>query len=518
MLKEVKINNTRLKVVIHRLQEGKEFFLENKEKMLYQFIITSDCNLQEIRCFYTSGINSIKLLGSIGYTIEKCDTFNKGERYSDEEVKIILTTIIGTPFKYLSLIEEICISLGDENVINNFYSSYGKRGLTNFKENLFDLIADPLYSPLPKNVNNSHKRLIYKSGKRYSVYRLLKDLVADKAKILVDQELIGEYNRISASKKRKPEEVNYNVSSWESVQGLVGNSSRANLSLQYTSTVSVQIPDNFYNIPKEIGENLKCIKTYNVIRDGVLNVRFMAVEVSEALRKKLNRVGCVQSCVIYNNRLLLDLTKLPIISKSELEPINPVEIAKLEVEKFIAKIAIIYYTKLENRFSDPIINEKDNSIEKTEKDKYLRSLGIVGKCYYPIKEIREKENRSYTTTEFSISLSSILGTDIGKIYRSIGSYISTGSVDKFLPVQKRSILVDILESIKGYSLEYWEKRQNSIIKQLRQKVFHCIMSKGILKSNRVKFLEDTVTQIAVLDGSKDFAKISWKVKEINVNV
>jgi len=516
MLREVKISNTRLKIVVHRLREGNDFFLESKNRMLYQFIITSDYNFQKIRYFYTSRVDSIKLLGNIGFTIEKCDSLNRRKRYTDEERKIILINIIGTPLNYLSLIEEMCISLEDENVINSFYSSYGRRGLTNFKEGLFDLIADPLYSP--KITQNLSRRRIYKSGKRYSVYSLLNDLVKDKAKILVDQDLIGKYSRISASKKQKPAEVRYDTSCWENIQRLVGNSSRANLSLQYVSTVNVQIPDNPHNIPKKAGENLKCIKSCNIIRDGMLNVPFIAVQVSKSLKRRLIGTGCIRSCVIYNNRLLLDLSKLPIISRSELEPIDPVEIAKLEVEKFIAKIAIIYYTKLENRFNDPTPSEKPMSPELIEKTKYLRSLGIVDRFYYPVNETREKENRSYSATELQVTLSNILGTDIGKVYRSIGSYISTGSVDKFLSAPKRVILTEILESIKGYNLEYWEKRQTSITNQLRRKVFHSIMSKGILKGDRVKFLEDTVTEIAILDGSENFARVSWKIKEININL
>ena len=507
MNKEILISNTKLKIVSYPVPAGKKFRLPNKSGMKYQFVITVDKNL-EVHYHNTEKVYEVDIPAATCYAIEKTAQKNPVQDYSRDDYNMILSMICGMPNQFLDTMEELCVATKDKNVIKFFYKAYSRDGMAAFKDFLMKLKADPDYK-VGEELEVSSR--VYKFGKRYSIYQLAKDLVNDHAKICIDQDLVGKYKRITASKTEKPEEIQYNMDLWQDVEGLIGNKSRANLSLQYTCLVDVEIPENKYGIKPGTMRNLKCIRTFNLVRDGVRNMPYIAVAVSKDLMRKLKGTKAVGMNLIYKNHILLDLSKLPVISRHDIKKYSVNNLAETEVQKYIADIAVDYYSRLANKqYKEP---KKVKRI--TPAEKFLQSLGIYEDTYYPEREKNVKEGYDYQAVELQSHVGGDLPVDN---FNTICTYIAGGQAKN----KKQKSIFFILDNIKGQGkdLAYWSDQQKELQKKLRDIKFHLILSKNVLVQEKKKkpYLCSVVPSVSIF-GSKEFSgTVKWNFKTVKVNV
>ena len=120
------------------------------------------------------------------------------------------------------------------------------------------------------------------------MYKLLHELLEDNASILVDPNLIGDYNVIS---KRKADRRNNKIQtdSWSKIFGLTKNKTRANISISYNAKTIVQIPNNPYNIIPG-GREIDVKKSICIIKDGRLNQERIGIKASPKLIGKLKKI------------------------------------------------------------------------------------------------------------------------------------------------------------------------------------------------------------------------------------
>lgn len=261
MEKEIKINGSRLRLVKYcSYEHGKstEIILRNKKNLKYQYVLLADKlsssgNPWLIMDSY--GKNKISVNPSVhnyasawGLVREKGIDRYSGEIYSTQDLRIILSFLGSTiKLEYLDTAELLAQATEDEIVIKGFYEMYGRVGMTNYIEDLNDIIRHPEYTPKPVERKTKYPK-IYSDYNKYSISRLITDLIEDNASILINPELIGEYKRLSPKKVDSNTAVTYQKDKWAKVTGTIGNKRRANLGICFDTNVVVNIPENTVGI------------------------------------------------------------------------------------------------------------------------------------------------------------------------------------------------------------------------------------------------------------------------------
>lgn len=307
----------------------------------------------------------------------------------------------------------------------------------------------------------------FKESGSYSVYRLLNELVEDSAMISMNPDLVGNYNKIShiRSEESSPNEE------WLKITKVVGNVRRANLSLSCYHKIKVTIPENDKGI--EAGEReLDRLYTFTFVRDGVLNQRCIAVTVSPKLQEKLKEAGVVGDSIISDCTYIIDLQKLPIISKHELLKPDWYEIGRLhsDIQRMTDSINIL---SIKNK----------QSLSTT--DNFLKNLYKSSK--------KEKGTKPYTYKELDVR---VMRRDCTSFKTELYLYAS-GRPERHSG--HRKFILEVINSEK--TIEEYKEEKEKLTKQLRDIMFRVLCSGEInIASNPYisKELEYIVT---------------WKIKE-----
>lgn len=424
-------------------------------KLKWKFVV--------IEKFFSYVTESFTFPSSVcGYGLE--ETEDQGKEYDEKDIELILDLISTLCIYYnppVQALEVLCRALGP-SVAKQFYASYGYMGSKYLAAYCKVLKTTPLeqwYFPdeeLPQPI-------YYGQSGKLSVYGLLHSLVSDQAKIFTDPEIVGTYSRIGMSKKERPKEVTIEDSRWQPILGLVGNKRRANLSVQFRSYITVEVPENDKGADPG-PRTLEAFRTFNIIRDGVLNTRYLAVIVSSELAEKLKDSGCVEGSVIFKNSLLLDLSQLPIILQTEIGDNLMEELGKTEIDLYKNKIKLSYV----NYGVKPAKTTKKSSASSPQ-EQYLNSLGIFGNSYYPVNEKLVNEGESYEVLEYTPK---ILKVNVNP-ESYIGDFLKTGSCKnpnilgflKFMAVLDKDNLLEEKELLM-------EKYRDLVLRAILSKVFY----------------------------------------------
>lgn len=518
-MKEVLISGSRFKVVSYDVIPGRENFnLPNKKGMAYQFLVGYDrADYQSVRRYDTSGKSSIINQSAHLLAVEKTKVRNQPQQYEREDLNLILMCLSGAPMYFLELVEALVLATKDQPLIKMFYKTYGSENIINFKKECVQIVANNMWQPEVDIA--AHYPCAYKKGRRYSIYRLVQDLVEDHAKILTDPDLIGAYERITASKKQRPEEVKVVEDQWQEIHSLVGNKTRANLSLQFTSYVDVTVPENDLGVKPGPRRNLECIKTFSLVKDGVLNMPLIAAKVSDKLAHKLRAVGCIKMKLIYKNSLLLDLSSIPVISKGDMKKFDSDDLGSAEMDLFVSNMAIDYLNLKKNQSYVRKTKSKKNI---SPQELFLRKLGIFDDKYYPQNEIGVREGRNYQTTELLTSIERV-PSDSGQVFSAIRSYVKDGAIDKncVKNAVNRTNLEWILANIDklAWDLDKWKAFNKSANNKLRDMKFQIIMSKvANFYESKKPYVGKKKARVQLFEDPNRSVDVKWRFKDTNVNV
>lgn len=84
-----------------------------------------------------------------------------GETYSTQDLRIILSFLGSTiKLEYLDTAELLAQATKDEIVIEGFYEMYGRVGMTNYIEDLNDIIKRSEYTPKPIERKTKYPKFI----------------------------------------------------------------------------------------------------------------------------------------------------------------------------------------------------------------------------------------------------------------------------------------------------------------------------------------------------------------------
>ena len=506
----IKINNSKLSIVELNFTKGDtEVTGIDKNKLKYQkLILTSPGTHQFAILPVTSDTVTIpssvkKLKFSEAWAIEKGTTKATKEKYTGLEKDVMLKWVKALYPVHLDTAELLCHACGYGNVLNGFYESYGTEMIRSFYR-----LIDSITSGMGKGTKASARTYCYQYGSRkYSIYQLLKDFIeAGDVKIYTDPALIGSYKRITRGVISAGTLV---PDKWCEVIGIIGNRTRANLSLSYKSMVTVAIPTNSYGIPSSL--DLESVRSFCIVKDGIIWSTKLGIKTSNrSLIKKLRNAGVIEMGLVYDDEYLLNLEKLPVISARETRNITSWLLAKSEVSVEYARIGSMWAAKkdLMERKKLAVCPKKMDDEAISEKEKLLHSLGIYGNKYIPRTTVVPAKS-SYESYEISGNISQLPKDPSLQITNAINNSPSTNPIIKAIveDIEKNHNL-----SGRTYleSYDYWENEKVQRIKRLRDLKFRLILGKTLKFSDkRDTKIENVVVKYPV--SGLNYVNVFWKV-------
>jgi len=254
----------------------KESFPKRKKNLVFQHGITED--------YIYINLCGIKFITQDVYALERTNEVRTNE-YSEDEIKVLSSFLRASLIiKNLKLIEILVRGIRDVELLSYFYDD-----VLIDREKWVDRICkieDGSYDPVEVNLPARFDR------HKYSVYQLLTELKKYKAKLCISDDFLN-YRILTPN--YRPREIDLSSLSFGEICDVVGNRTRANLSLL------VKHEDTFF--------------TYSIIRDGKLHVNnLVVISDNPYLRKKLYGARLVKFS-IFKNTFVLDLSRIPVISR-----------------------------------------------------------------------------------------------------------------------------------------------------------------------------------------------------------
>ncbi len=507
---DIKINNSKLSIVELNFTKGDTQIVGlDKTKLRYQKILLTTPGTHQFAVLPVTS-STVVIPSSVqraryseAWAIEKVGTKATKVKYNGFEKDVMLKWMKVLYPSHLDTAELLCHACGYGNIMKGFYESYGTEMIRDFYRSI-----DNITSGLSTGTKKCDKKYPCQYiAPKYSVYQLLKDMVeAGDVKIYTDPDLIGKYKRITRGVATAGTLV---ADKWCEVIGLVGNRTRANISLSYKSDISVPIPANSFGItgPK----TLECIRSYCIIKDGLTWSTKLGIKTkNKSLVKKLYGSGIIDMRLIYDDEYLLDLEKLPVISVSDTRNITSWMMAKAEIAVEYARIGTMWANRrdLMERKKLSVCPKKMDIDAITPEESFLHSLGIYGNKYIP-KTTALDVTKVYESYEIKGNITQLPKDPTVQIINVInGSSLANPTV---------KIIVEDIErkhnlSGKTYkeTKEYWEDQMMIAIKRLRDLKFRLILGKTLkFSDNRKTKIENVSVKYPV--SGLNYVNVFWKV-------
>ena len=465
----MKLNIVEVKV------ENKRVYLPNKANMRCQWLFCEGIAIPTAGEF---GAISVPAGYNKAWVLEKSSADIHPEL--GEEALWVIKLL---PDTFTQVHEELAQETGNAEL---FYSC------TTIKEYKGRIKEVRAYTPAPKQLGN---------GKRLSIYGILKDLENDpEAYIFTDPDLIGKYRRISVGKMKMQEGVRGIDDEWIKVTGIKGNQTRPNISILTDSLVEVNIPENTVGV--EPGPHTyHRLKSFTVIKDGQAHLRYLGIRCGKKLARRLYGHPCVDCDLVYKNSFLLDLSKLPVISRSEIGKFGVEVYGRLEVLKYVSDLAQNYL-----HFKDKgwRINQR-GSAKPTPEEAFLATLGIYGENYYP--EIDSKSENFYMANCLEAK---VVGLPVNP-WAAMMEY-AKGKPSPRMNKSLKALLGWIDKD--GKTEEQWTKDYKNVIRRLQDLKFRLFMGKTLRTNNPANPYicnKKTITNI----GGMTFTT-EWKLKNTKI--
>lgn len=280
MIEEFKLRGLKFKV--ERIEPGN--IRETKKRLAYQHAVYIEDSGNDFK--YVSLCRSYSLTPKEGYSCYglarlRTEAVDRSE-YTEGELKILYRLLysMAKEVKIPKFTEILVRGISDVNLTSLFYDKVRS-------DSFFKYLGDLCTGVREYKRGEIHVETYNRN--RYSIYQLIKDLVKDGSSISINPDLI-KYTRISLSKR--PERIEKD---WAKVISMQGNKYRANVGILCKA-------ESFYAM---------CL-----VKDGAVHTKTLVVKINDSrLRKKLYSAGLVSDSLVFKDELILDLSKVPVISK-----------------------------------------------------------------------------------------------------------------------------------------------------------------------------------------------------------
>ena len=512
----ININGSKLRITQLSFNKGDSKILGiDKKSLRYQKVLftsprSSESTVLPVPTTDLDIPNSIKRAGySEAWVIEKADKKFTKEKYDGFEKDVMLKWAKVLFPSRLDTAEILIRAIDYGNVTKKFYESYGTDLIREFY-GLIDMILDGTAKPTMRCEKKFAPHYI---APKYSILNLMNDIMeAGDVKIYTDPDLIGQYKRISRKLTFSGTIV---PDKWCKVIGLVGNKTRANLSLGYQSFINVTVPENKFGIPSETRE-LKTNRSFCIVKDGVVWSKWLGIKTkNKTLVRKMKSSGIIKSGIVYDDEYLVNLENLPAIGRDDIRFVSSRKMAATEAAIVLDKLGYAWARRKEYmermslktcpKLPQPTISDAE---------KFLHSLGIYGDTYLPL-DSKPEVTKTYETYEVVGHVSGI----------SDPSLISMKYINGKLEAGPTKTWLDIVSDRHAKSgrtwkeeIEYWEQKQSSDIHKLRELKYRFILGKSL------KFCDDRDTKVenvrvfVPIGMTMDKLLVTWSMDKNKVEV
>lgn len=532
------------------LKSGKKIVVDiNNHLYDFAFSITSTgvmlYNITDNKISVNSDVTDI-------YYFSSSPTFTDGQ--FDVDVLYAAIYVLSDRLLYDDA-EKIFYILGDNFYYKELLNAFGKQKLNVFKNNIKECITNPLkrfplgVSEIKKVPNNTYCLMnlmedLTKSGclfypfhpafkynrigrKKTQKGSLLSDddknRLANASTVSEAQEIVDELLNKKIDLKFTSTEEGY------SLNDLVWNEERANLSIRIKIHGEVTLPSNKFGI-----EKIQSYKynTFTIIKDGIVNVSELPVSFSTELIKLLSdnnvRYHCTHSPTIFT---IIDLNSIPIINKSMIEEISAVNLAnqewkllKLQADK---KVYDYFRKSLYPKESATFID-----LYGQECADWLKEIGITDYNGFSPKTESEESTDFYMSvnliTKFK-GLSSLpkvedvinklVKTDINSL--KINEWILSGAILDYQSQLKSDLYLSLNENqqkdiLKTYLINKTDalnREKRAIMQKIAETKFSIILSKKWFKEFS-SFEENKIT----LNVDKQNIEVTFDLVEKEVKI
>lgn len=318
------------------------------------------------------------------------------------------------------IVKQILTTIKDGKFLDLYADAYGKQKLFEFQTEIRKAVYDD--KARGKKLTDAQIKAI---KSKYCVMDLINDLTSDDANKVCVASPDFQYNRIGSKQVAKVElsdsdkvtlskclstrdlkEAQAKIEAEKTVKvnpidkgypitDLVWNEDRANLSIQSTIDVELELPKN--NVKLTIVKS-KIIRNYTIIKDGIINVTELPLILSNSTYDKLieNELLVFKKDKKLPNgthKVLLDFSKLPIINTAKIRACKMSTLTKnaLKLNDYKFELKYLGYLKKELGITD---STSSGSKYNAEQAQFLADLGIKNGTYSP-KTLTEKSGDFY---------------------------------------------------------------------------------------------------------------------------
>lgn len=514
----ININGSKLRITQLNFTKGDSVILGiDKKNLRYQKVLfTSPMSSKvDVLPIPTSDLaipNQIKRAGySEAWVIEKTNTKFTKEKYDGLEKDVMLKWVVQLFPSKLDTAEILVRAIDYGNITKKFYESYGTDLIREFY-GLANMILDGLAKPTGKSEKKYAPQYI---SPRYSILSFLKDVLEAKdVQIYTDPELIGKYKRISRKLKLTGTII---PDKWCKVIGMVGNRTRANLSLSYQTLINITIPENEFGVKAETRE-LKTNRSFCIVKDGIVWSKWLGIKTkNKTLVRKMTMAGIIKSGIVYDDEYLLNLESLPAISASEIRHISSTQMAKVEAAIMLDKLGAAWARRKDymEKHSLSVCPKLPQAIV-SDADKFLHSIGIYGDTYIPVKSELDVVTKTYETYEVVGMVHGISSDPSLVAVKYINGKLEDGPaktwLDKTAEEHESSGLSWKQEA------EYWEEKLARDIHRLRELKYRFILGKSLKFCDIRNTKVENVRVDLPVDMTMNKLVVSWKMIKNRVEI
>ena len=354
------------------LSGGKKVVVEITDKYLYDFIFSISngsvllYNIVDGKIMVDSDVKEIYFFSSKAIGTEESALINS--IVPQQQVAKLYAAIYVLSEQFLpEMAERVFYALGDQHYYQMLANAFGKQKLNAFKTAIKECVAD-VSKRFPDGISAIQKV----SDNAYCLMNLIEDLGNIEGCLFYPNHPDFNYNRIGrkkisvatvltesekkqlaeaknvedASKLLKEFEekkvdvkfVNTNPDRGYPLTDLVWNESRANLSIRIYIEGEALLPKNKFNVDKVSSFKYN---TFTIVKDGIVNVDKLPVSYSKELEEHLNKnnikfglEGLMNTLTMKPdyNRIIIDLTSLPIVNRGMVKSVSATSLAKQEWE------------------------------------------------------------------------------------------------------------------------------------------------------------------------------------------
>lgn len=377
--------------------------------------------------------------------------------------------------------------IGDVTLYNQVQNSFSKQDYANVVEmaNAIGSGKKELFVDAPRTTN------LIPDENAYNVLTMLMDLAEQEGNYLDISHPAFAYSPIGSKRDTaeltdgfKPVFKDKSIDVKAAINALKFDEDRPNVSILVKRPGTVTLPENDLGFDSTIESFIW--RNYTIVRDGIINVRFLPVVLSKATYDLFFQLGVVTEPWKVNKTFVIDTKPYPIINRSMVKPTTAKYLFTLAFNLYVMRSTQKY---LNSKIEKPEFGSKFAALYSEEGAKFLKQYGVTEGGFSP-KTVKGESIDPYISKVLEIKLA---GLSTIPTIESVEKAVASGK--KLTPSQE--IMAGIITAMDGKDYADELKIVKKVIGELRDELV--MLKFGIILGKKmptdVTNPEDTTQEI-----------------------